>query len=68
LSEEEDALAELPVAYAVALRLFDAGVSTDVIARAVGVEPEAVDPLLRLARAKLAEQLKAAPGRAPKQR
>ncbi len=67
LSEQEDALADLPVAYAVALRLSDAGVSKDVIAQAIGVEPEAVDPLLRLARAKLAEQVNAV-GRAPKQR
>jgi DNA-directed RNA polymerase specialized sigma24 family protein len=50
-----DALARLPVAYAVALRLSDLGVSTDVIAHAVGVEPEAVGPLLRLAHAKLRE-------------
>jgi len=55
--EREQALAELPVVYAVALRLSDAGVSTEVIAHAVGVEPEAVDPLLRLAKAKLAERL-----------
>jgi DNA-directed RNA polymerase specialized sigma24 family protein len=59
VSEPEDVLAELPVAYAVALRLYDAGVSTQLIARAVGIEAEAVEPLLRLARAKLAERLEA---------
>jgi hypothetical protein len=53
VSEREEALAELPVAYAVALRMSAAGVST------VGVEPEAVEPLLRLAHAKLAERLDA---------
>jgi DNA-directed RNA polymerase specialized sigma24 family protein len=66
VSEREDPLAELPVAYAVALRLSDAGVSTQVIARAIGIEPEAVKPLLSLARAKLAER-SAAPGQAPNQ-
>jgi DNA-directed RNA polymerase specialized sigma24 family protein len=62
VSERADALAQLPVAYAVALRLSDLGVSTDVIAQAVGVEPEAVGPLLRLAQAKLRE-LTDVPGR-----
>jgi DNA-directed RNA polymerase specialized sigma24 family protein len=59
VSEREEALAELPVAYAVALRMSAAGVSTQLIAHAVGVEPEAVEPLLRLAHAKLAERLDA---------
>ena len=57
MREREAALAELPVVYAVALRLSDAGLSTEMIAHAVGVAPEAVDPLLRLAQAKLAERL-----------
>ncbi len=52
--EREQALAELPTAYAVALRLSEQGVPTEVIARGVGVEPEALEPLLRLARVKLA--------------
>ena len=67
VDERADALGELPVAYAVALRLSDAGVSTQVIAQAVGVEVEAVGPLLRLARAKLAEVLNAS-GRVPRPR
>ena len=65
LSDHEDALTELPVAYAVALRLSDAGASTQMIAQAVGVEIEAVEPMLRLARAKLAEHMNIR-GRAPK--
>ena len=68
LSEREQALFELPVAYAVALRLSDAGVSTEVIAQAIGIEPEAVEPLLRLARAKLAEHVTPpGPGRSNQQ-
>ena len=59
VNERAEALAQLPVAYAVALRLSELGVSTDVIAHAVGVEPDAVDPLLRLAHAKLRELLEA---------
>ena len=46
----------LPSAYATALRLADAGVTETVIARAVGVEPESVRPLLQIAYSKL-EQL-----------
>jgi DNA-directed RNA polymerase specialized sigma24 family protein len=53
--EREQALAELPPVYAIALRLDEEGVARDVIARGVGVEPQAVEPLLVLARAKLAE-------------
>ena len=46
----------LPEAYAEALRLVDAGQS-DSIAERLGIPPEAVGPLLRLARAKLAALL-----------
>src|SRR5262249_10148774 len=59
VNERAEALSQLPVAYAVALRLSELGVSTDVIAHAVGIEPDAVDPLLRLAHAKLRELLEA---------
>jgi hypothetical protein len=48
------ALSELPDAYACGLRLRDAGTPDDVIAARLGVEPEAVGPLLRIAEAKLA--------------
>jgi DNA-directed RNA polymerase specialized sigma24 family protein len=46
--------AELPEAYAAALRLRRAGVPAPQIAAELGLEPEAVAPLLRLAEAKLA--------------
>jgi hypothetical protein len=51
------ALAELPTAYAVALRLRDEGEPPNRIARVLGVEPEAVGPLLEVASAKLEEIL-----------
>jgi DNA-directed RNA polymerase specialized sigma24 family protein len=59
VSERAEALAQLPVAYAVALRLSDLGVSTEMIAHALDIEPDAVGPLLRLAHAKLRELLEA---------
>jgi DNA-directed RNA polymerase specialized sigma24 family protein len=51
------ALAELPTVYALALRLRDEGEPPGRIARLLGVEPEAVGPLLEVATAKLAEIL-----------
>ena len=51
------ALAELPTAYAVALRLRDEGEAPDRIGRVLGIEPEAVGPLLEVASAKLEEIL-----------
>ncbi len=53
--DRDDALAELPVVYATALRLADQGFSPDVIAGAIGTDPEAVPALLTVAAAKLAE-------------
>ncbi|MDF3311613.1 MULTISPECIES: sigma factor-like helix-turn-helix DNA-binding protein [Rhodococcus] len=50
----ESAIERLPDAYAVALRMRDAGLSYAAIAERVGVEPEAVGPMLRVAKAKLA--------------
>jgi DNA-directed RNA polymerase specialized sigma24 family protein len=47
-----DVLAELPVAYAVALRLHEAGAPPQAIAAALDVEPEAVPALLDIAWAK----------------
>ncbi len=44
----------LPRAYSLALRLRDAGVSTELIADCLDIAPEGVDPLLRVAEAKLA--------------
>jgi DNA-directed RNA polymerase specialized sigma24 family protein len=47
------ALARLPEVYAAALRLRDAGADEVDIARELGIEPEAVEPLVRVADAKL---------------
>jgi DNA-directed RNA polymerase specialized sigma24 family protein len=51
-----DSLDGLPDAYATALRMRDAGCSDDMIADRLGIEPEAVAPLLRIAMAKLAHR------------
>jgi DNA-directed RNA polymerase specialized sigma24 family protein len=51
------AIAELPEAYATAVRLVDDGVNDEAIARQLGIEVEAVGPLLRVANAKLAHAL-----------
>jgi hypothetical protein len=48
------ALSMLPRAYGLALRLQDAGVSRELIIDCLDIEPEALDPLLRLAEGKLA--------------
>ncbi len=52
--DRDHALAELPLAYAVALRLLERGVRNEDIAYGLGIEPEAVDPLVQLAHVKLA--------------
>lgn len=59
------AMDELPEVHAKALRMHDAGADAAVIAGELGIEPEAVAPLLRVARAKLASLLAAPdpPGR-----
>jgi hypothetical protein len=43
---------DLPVELAVALRLRDAGASDELIAAALGIEPEGLRPLLEVAEAK----------------
>ncbi|MGA6164618.1 hypothetical protein [Amycolatopsis magusensis] len=48
------ALRGLPESYALGLRLRDAGTPEAVIADRLGVEPEALGPLLAVAEAKLA--------------
>jgi hypothetical protein len=58
---DEAALRQLPIAYGVALRLARDGVPATDIARLLGVEPEAVGPLLDVARAKHAELLTRGP-------
>lgn len=52
-----EALDQLPARYAVALRLVESGAEPGLIARALGIEPESVGPLLQLADAKLSELL-----------
>jgi hypothetical protein len=49
-----DALAQLPRAYALALRLRAAGVDDELIGECLDVEPAAVSTLLRVAAAKIA--------------
>jgi hypothetical protein len=49
-----DALDQLPLPYATALRLRDAGIEEEVIAECVGVEPAALPTLMVVAEAKLA--------------
>jgi hypothetical protein len=53
-SRREEACARLPVTYALALRLRDEGLPEDLLAERLGVEPEALGPLLEIAEAKLA--------------
>jgi DNA-directed RNA polymerase specialized sigma24 family protein len=53
--DRAEALQALPHTYAIALRLRDEGVKPGAVARVLDVEPEAIDPLLSLAEAKLAE-------------
>jgi DNA-directed RNA polymerase specialized sigma24 family protein len=52
--ERAQAIEELPEAYARALSLRDKGVGAEVIAAELGIVPEAVSSMLRLADAKLA--------------
>lgn len=48
------ALGRLPVTYALALRLRDAGADDTTLAERLGIAPQAVGPLLAVADAKLA--------------
>lgn len=47
-------LQRLPLPYATALRMRDAGVADEVIAESVGVDPDALPTFMRVAEAKLA--------------
>jgi DNA-directed RNA polymerase specialized sigma24 family protein len=51
---DDRALDRLPATYAEVLRLHEGGEDAEAIAGKVGIEPEAVEPLVRVARAKLA--------------
>jgi hypothetical protein len=63
-----DPLDELPVAYAVALRLHDAGASDTFIAVGLGIESEAVATMLDVARRKLDAARAASRGASPRDR
>jgi DNA-directed RNA polymerase specialized sigma24 family protein len=54
----EAAMARLPTPYSTALRLREAGLPDEFIAEAVGVELEALGPLLRVGAEKLAAALR----------
>ncbi|BDX34461.1 hypothetical protein TUM20985_50080 [Mycobacterium antarcticum] len=56
-----ESLQRLPLPYATALRMRDAGIADDVIAECVGLDPDALPTFMRVADAKLA----AAYGRPP---
>ena len=60
--DRDRALAELPFAHAVALRLQAAGADQQTIADALGIDPAGVPTLLQVARAKLAAELARDPG------
>ncbi|HEX2284586.1 MAG TPA: hypothetical protein VHI10_07125 [Mycobacterium sp.] len=47
-------LQRLPLPYATALRLREAGIADEVIAECVGVDPDALPTFMRVAEAKLA--------------
>ena len=49
-----DSLSRLPLPYAAALRLRDAGIADDLIAECVGVDQAALATFMRVAEAKLA--------------
>jgi len=51
--DRDGAMERLPLPYSVALRLRDAGIDDAVIAECLGVEPEALRPLMQIAQAKL---------------
>ena len=52
--QRNEAIARLPVVYQRVLRWLDQGWSGEQIAARLGIDPLAVDPLIRLAQAKLA--------------
>jgi hypothetical protein len=56
--ERAEAIRHLPGTYSLALRLREAGLADELIAECLGVEREALEPLLALAEAKLAAILR----------
>jgi hypothetical protein len=62
--ERVDAVRQLPVPYAIALRLRDAGVADDTIARSLDVDADCLGTVLAVAEQKLEEVLRQPEGRA----
>jgi hypothetical protein len=58
-----ESLQRLPLPYATALRMRDAGVADDVIAECVGVDVDALPTFMRVAEAKLAAASQHSSGR-----
>ena len=58
-----ESLQRLPLPYATALRMRDAGIADDVIAECVGVDLDALPTFMRVAEAKLAAASHQSPGR-----
>ena len=56
-------LDRLPLPYATALRLRDAGIGDEVIAECVGVDPDALPTFMKLAEAKLAAATSSGPSK-----
>jgi hypothetical protein len=63
--DREQAISELHLSHAVALRLRDAEADDKTIARALGIDPEGIPGLLRIAEAKLSARLARAAERDP---
>jgi DNA-directed RNA polymerase specialized sigma24 family protein len=59
---DAQALAQLPPVYAEVLRLREHGEHADAISAQLGIEPEAIEPLVQVARAKLAALVEADAG------
>ncbi len=55
--QRAEAIRRLPGAYSLALRLRDAGLTDELIAECLAMQPQALDPLLHVAETKLATML-----------
>jgi hypothetical protein len=60
--EYEAALRQIPEMHSLALRLTSAGVADDVVCEYLRIAPEGLETLLRVARAKLAAELRSEEG------
>ena len=58
-----ESLQRLPLPYATALRMRDAGIADDLIAECLGVDVDALPTFMRVAEAKLAAASPQSPGR-----